>query len=234
MRGSMDSQALGAARSRRGFYRILATGYLQEPGTGFVGTICHPALLADLEDAFDRDCVLPLKRFRKTFKGNCRRVFLDYQALFKAPLKRYVAPYESVYLDGTVREGRREDGFIMGPSHRSVAAFYSRAGHPLSSHCGELADYIGNELDFISHLCGEEVEAILGGERSKARSCREVERQFLEEHLGKWVQRLAARILSKAATGLYKGMALITSAFVLDDLEALRESRSFRVFPSAG
>lgn len=221
----MEPQPIETAGSRRDFYGFLARAYLKEPSEDMVGGLCDLGLLADLEESFGKETVLPLRRFQPSFDGDCKKVRLDFHALFKAPVKRYVAPYESVHVDGRKVDGREEDGLLMGPSHRQVLSFYKKAGFSLSPESGELADYIGNELEFLSRLCDEEVQACSKGDEELARRCRAVQLEFLEQHLGKWVQSLAERTRRKAITGLYKGIARLTSAFVLGDMEALRESR---------
>ena len=57
----------------------------------------------------------------------------------------------------------------------------------------------------------------------EARKCLEVQRDFLNEHLGKWVPKLSADILKSARREFYKAIAKITEGYVEMDKKLVEE-----------
>lgn len=65
-----------------------------------------------------------------------------------------------------------------------IAGFYRAIGFTFS---GERPDHIGAELEFMHLITLKEAEALLKKEEEKSELCKNVERKFLQDHLGRWV-----------------------------------------------
>jgi anaerobic sulfite reductase subunit A len=77
-----------------------------------------------------------------------------------------------------------------------------------ASGFAEPEDHIGMELQFMNHMCEKTNMALENGRLADANTCLEVQRDFLDEHLGKWA--LSADILKSARGDFYKAVAKIT------------------------
>jgi len=87
----------------------------------------------------------------------------------------------------------------------------------------EPEDHIALELQFMTHLCEKTSTAIKDGDLSDAKKYLEVQRDFLNEHLGKWVPELTADILKSAKREFYKAVAKITRGYIEMDKKVILE-----------
>lgn len=139
----------------------------------------------------------------------------DHVALFIAPGDKYVPPYESVYTDRDSLTGR---ALVMGPSTIKVREFYAKAG---LSPLGELPDHIGIEMAFMGLLCEKEAELWSTGNEERARHYRKQEKEFLQQHLSRWIDEYLDAITSKAGTGFYRAIARLAKDFIHLELKYL-------------
>jgi TorA maturation chaperone TorD len=98
--------------------------------------------------------------------------------------------------------------------------------------CKELPTHIGVELSFMNFLCEREAAAKTAKEKNGLQDqdqtkiadsvgYRELQIKFLQEHLNAWFPQLNQTIQSKAKTQFYRGLALITEAFLAVDTAGL-------------
>ncbi len=127
----------------------------------------------------------------------------DYENLFLIPASRYVHPYESVYLE--------KNGLLWGETTMQVKNLYDRVGFLHEEY--EVPDHIGVELLFMSALCDEE-DKVSETDPVGARKAHGLQLEFVEQHLSRWVDKLADNITKKSATPLYRGLAEMTREYI--------------------
>lgn len=182
-----------------------------------------PSFLQDLVETFGNSNSEYLLNFSKRFDGNYEVANQDYMDLFRVPLSKYVTPYESVYRDKRIVAGREVGSLLMGESTLAVKNMYSRVGLEISKDFAELPDHLGTELYFMYYLCGLEKNAWEREEKEEALRLLSIERDFLNDHLSKWISDVCEDMIKKAETDFYKGIATITKAFIFQDLETLAQ-----------
>jgi TorA maturation chaperone TorD len=122
---------------------------------------------------------------------------IDDTHLFKDPVAR-IAPYEA----DEVRRFMAEVGFAVPPEG------------------GELPDHISVELAFMGELARREAGALGAGDQETAEFSASVQRRFLAAHLGRWAERFARKVWSRATTPFYAAMAELLAEFVAEERNA--------------
>ena len=135
----------------------------------------------------------------------------EYARLFLGP-REVVAPlHESAYLSGTSR--------MFTAETLAVRAFYEQFGYTMKAKNREPEDSVGVELEFLRNLC-ERCLALLEGEDDACDAIGEVERllnaqrTFKAQHLDRWVQTFAQRVVSHDESGYY----VVWATFLIDML----------------
>lgn len=96
-----------------------------------------------------------------------------------------------------------------------LAAFYRAFGLELTPDASERHDHICIELEFMSVLTAKEAYALehqLDPEQLAV--CRAAQKNFLREHLGRWVPAFARRLLDGVGEGALWMLANFTRAFI--------------------
>lgn len=119
-------------------------------------------------------------------------------------------PYESVY--------HAEEGAGIWQTIPEIKRCYAAAGASVPAESGEMADYIGLELDFMRYLSEKEAQAWRSGQEAEADQWREREEGFLRDHVVTWVPRFCDLMREDATLGFYQGLAAVTKGFVLSDM----------------
>jgi putative dimethyl sulfoxide reductase chaperone len=104
-----------------------------------------------------------------------------------------------------------------------VLKLYRSMGVDKSNQFKEPEDHVSLELQFMTHLCDKTNSALKENNVSEARRCLEMQRDFLTEHLGKWIPKLCADILKSAKLEFYKAIAKITKGYVEMDKTLVTE-----------
>jgi putative dimethyl sulfoxide reductase chaperone len=123
----------------------------------------------------------------------------DYARLFEKSLDR-VSPHESAY--------RWKDAGDLGRAgvdlRRSLQHQYSLFG----VHCLHgREDHATVELEFMAYLCDREAIFWLAGSSRTARELRSRERDFVDDHLGRWLPEFCRRLRDRAAHSFYGFLA---------------------------
>jgi len=121
-------------------------------------------------------------------------------------------PCETPYTTRDVYQETQELSDIRG--------FFRAFGLDLADK--ERPDHISVELEFMQFLTYKEAYALRNHGPAKARLCRDVQRKFMKDHLGRWAHRFAGRLAGKAGGGYFARVASLTAAFVAADLAFLR------------
>jgi putative dimethyl sulfoxide reductase chaperone len=94
-----------------------------------------------------------------------------------------------------------------------LASFYRAFGLEVTEDAGERQDHISLELEFMCVLAAKEAYA-LEHQLDDLALCRDAQRRFLKEHLGRWVPAFARRLAQGAAGTPLEALARVTRAFV--------------------
>ena len=96
-----------------------------------------------------------------------------------------------------------------------LAAFYRAFGLEVAADAGERHDHICLELEFMCVLAAKEAYALEHQLDTEDLSlCRDAQKQFLREHLGRWTPAFARRLARMAGDTALGALANLTRAFV--------------------
>ncbi len=119
--------------------------------------------------------------------------------LFIGPFDLLAPPYGSVYLD--------EDRLVMGDTTMDAMNCYARAGLDPSREVHEPPDHITTELEFMYYLAYQQVtqDDVL---------YLDLQREFLANHLSRWVPSFSQRIVAADLGPFYTNLARVTAGFI--------------------
>jgi TorA maturation chaperone TorD len=171
-----------------------------------------------------------LAEFTTTLKESERdKVLLElaaeYAGLFLGVRQMPPHPSESVYTS--------KERLIMQKARDEVLMIYRSMGLQRFDKFREPEDHIAIELQFMAEMCGKTSEALKNGKNAEAKKYLDVQRDFLNDHLAKWVPMFAADILKGAKREFYKAIAKITKGYVETDKEVVLEMIDKLSMPSA-
>jgi DMSO reductase family type II enzyme chaperone len=105
-----------------------------------------------------------------------------------------------------------------------LAAFYRAFGMEVADTAGERPDHIGMELEFMAILTAKEAYALEHQlDEGQRQLCRQAQKKFLREHLGRWSPAFARRLERAATSPALAALARFTTEFIVG------ECRSFGV-----
>lgn len=194
-------------RARANFYEFLSRMFMEEPPIELAEDIAEGKLVFPQTSSFNRDFAQGLSLFAKYTEDNrgapdihemlCR----EYTRLFIGPVP-VMFPYESKYVDGS----------IMGKSLIKIKEIYRQAGLNKVRDYHEPEDHIAVELGFMGHLCREKSEGVL-----------KMQRDFLKDHLMKWVPGFCDELFETSKSDLFRGIGKIAKGFLVSEEELLNE-----------
>ena len=203
------SDALRRALSRAAIYRVLATAFTY-PHRGHADDIARATAAAlGGAPATVRSTLAELARRLDAHEADA--LAEQYVALFDRPVAG--PPYEGAY--GTPQMS----GKAMHLA--DIAGFYAAFGMMASGRQPDADDHIGAELEFMGALVWKEAWARAHRNTDHAAIARDAQRTFLEEHLGRWGDAFAARVLDAAPAGLYGTAARLLRLWLLDECTRL-------------
>ena len=99
-----------------------------------------------------------------------------------------------------------------------LGAFYAAFGLEMTPDAAERQDYISIELEFMSVLAAKEVYALEHQlEDEQATVCRDAQKKFLREHLGRWTPAFTRRLARMAGETTLGALAEFTREFITED-----------------
>jgi putative dimethyl sulfoxide reductase chaperone len=140
---------------------------------------------------------------------------VEYAGLFLGVWRTPAHPSESSY----ATEGQ----LIMAKARDEVLKIYRSMGANKIPEFAEPEDHIAIELQFMAYLCDKITAALKNRDIPEARKCLEVQEDFLNDHLGRWLPKLATDILKSARHEFYKAIAKITEGYVEMDKKVIAE-----------
>jgi DMSO reductase family type II enzyme chaperone len=141
----------------------------------------------------------------------------EYVRVFGHTLGQECPPYETQYGGN---KGEPVQIFQQTQELGDIAGFYRAFGLEVSDHTKERLDHISIELEFMAYLVYKEAYALASDGVERADICREAQRKFLNDHLGRWVPLFTRSLEAKAQEGFYQRLAQLTERFLVLETEA--------------
>src|SRR3989339_1086315 len=193
---------------RSNFYFFLSSIFLKPPTTDTIKILMELKRSPEFSNFVSARAKEFLLKMENINDGELENIVQEYHDLFKVPLSKYVAPYESVY----------RNGHLNGQSAMDVNKIYKRLGFQIPHEYYELPDHIGIELAFLATLCKEEQKAWKEKNAKLARSLCDIEERFLKDHIACWLSKLCNTICEKTKDNFYICIAEINLDFVQFDI----------------
>jgi DMSO reductase family type II enzyme chaperone len=96
-----------------------------------------------------------------------------------------------------------------------LAAFYRAFGLEVAEDAGERQDHICLELEFMCVLAAKEAYAHEHQvDADQLAQCRDAQKKFLREHLGRWTTAFARRLAAATSDPALRALAEFTRAFI--------------------
>lgn len=83
------------------------------------------------------------------------------------------------------------------------------------------ADHIASQLELMALMCAQEANSGEAGDLASVSEWTQEQRQFLDDHLSRWVPRFATRVASVGSPGFYRAAVIAVAAFIDHDRELL-------------
>ncbi len=139
---------------------------------------------------------------------------VEFTALFLGP-GGHISPHESVQIE--------QHGGYWGDATTAVRRFITETGIEYNADYNGIPDHISVELEFLAELARREGLAWAREDAVAAGNCLAYQRDFLEEHLGRWIDKFCSRVVETAEMSFYRDVAQVTAAFVHSEIEAVQE-----------
>lgn len=152
---------------------------------------------------------------RRNMKDVITELAVEYAGLFLSVWGTPAHPSESVYASGGTATMQKE--------RDEVLEMYTAEGVDKVKEFTEPEDHIALELQFISYLSDKTAKAAGKADLPETERLLEVQRSFLDKHLGKWIGSLAKDVLKQGRIAFYKGTSLMAEGFVEEDAKSLVE-----------
>lgn len=196
---------------RAALYEMFASLYLQVPTIDTVQRI--PEILKEAREiltSIDFEPLIEEAQKKDKLVDNEKNKILQqeyYDHLFIPSTNNYIPPYESAVIQATKEENRKKRkwkyGSLWTNSTHHVSMCYDSVGfNPWDLNIEEglkqskIPDHIGFQLAFMAYLCHKEAmcnelvlenESDANKEKEDAKKWSKLQKQFLEEHLEKFV-----------------------------------------------
>jgi len=99
---------------------------------------------------------------------------------------------------------------------------YAQSGLSVSPSNGESADHAAVQMDFVSFLCGQEHQALMGGNHYLALEAVTRQRHFLWQHPCQWFPYMALKVSKRDRDGIYTLATQAAWSIVAHDVDFLR------------
>ncbi len=139
---------------------------------------------------------------------------VEFTALFLGP-GGHISPHESVQIES--------QGAYWGDATTAVRNFIEEAGMEFSSSYHGIPDHIAVELEFMAELNRRESVAWERSDVSAVGNIIAYQRDFIDEHLGQWVEKFCALVVATAELSFYRDVAKLTAQFIATETQAIEE-----------
>ncbi|MBM3875204.1 MAG: hypothetical protein FJ386_00575 [Verrucomicrobia bacterium] len=209
---SLLQDSIDLALARSFLHRLLACAFADptEDGWRWLGATETRAAFGSAIRAFKSPSLeaTALGFFRQLTPGSLGAFTDDYLAAFGHAARGGCPLNEIEYGE------LRADPLIQPHRLADLAAFYRAFGLEVGDDASERQDHVSIELEFMSVLAVKEALALehqLDEERSV---CREAQRDFLREHLGRWAPAFGRRLQGAVGDGALGSLGTFLVMFI--------------------
>lgn len=198
--------------ARADLCRFLSACYY-EPSPAFAEERLFESM-ADVAGALDAELDVAASELGQAFAAaEPQALLVDYTRLFLGPVRAVAMPYGSMWLPG--------DATLMQDSTMAVRELYAQGGFELGDDFADLPDHVAVELEFLYVLLLAELDARQVGDDVALQATLSIRRQFLQAHLGAWVDAFASAVTANAGTPFYRLLAELTRRVVAGERQHL-------------
>ncbi len=187
-------------------YRFLAASFYLPQKTIFSESNLFRSLSASLAIACPEAVVFSKKMELNYSMYTEEALQVDYARLFVGPYELLAPPYGSVYLE--------LGGRVMGETTIEVQKIYRSEGLAMDEDFKEMPDHIAVELEFMSFLVNEEIQALGAADLKTAETFQEKQKMFLNNYL-RWIPQFCSRIKEGTDNTFYRALADCLQEFVI-------------------
>jgi TorA maturation chaperone TorD len=185
--------------TRSNLYGFLAAIYRVEPTADLLRQIKHPSLLEALVNVG--------VTLEKDFLGAPEEQLLfelavEYTRVFIGPGK-HISPHESVHTQG-------HDESLWGRSTVAVKVFIESVSIEFRPDYHGMPDHISVELELMQKFTEAEANAWQRGDYAEATMWLQLEQEFTDSHLARWVPGFCDQVVEQAELSFYREMAMVT------------------------
>jgi TorA maturation chaperone TorD len=156
--------------------------------------------------------------FQNSEKELLENLAVEYTRLFVGPGK-HISPHESVQHK---KEGV-QSGQLWGELTAEVKKIIESSGLKYTSEYTGLPDHISVELEYMQRVVQREAQAWKADDDKTARLCLKNEKNFIEEHLARWVPDFCEKVIEAADFPFYREMARLTRSFIEFEKQELKK-----------
>ena len=227
MQPESAQELISTNNDRKALYEFLATVYAKEITVDFLRELrTKTDFLLDAAGDLEirgtemADGFKQISRYASSLKEEVLEsvrldLAVEFARLFLGVGHMRFHPSESSYMT--------REHLVMQKPRDLVVKVYRDMGAAKVNGFAEPEDYIALELQFMAYLCEKTNIALRGDDLLATRKYLEVQRDFLNEHLGKWVPKLTADIIRSSKSEFYKSAAKITKGYVEEDKKTVLE-----------
>ena len=210
----MEKNESTYAEERAQAYGLFSALFLNEPSDSLLQALSEQGAAQGESDENPWSiCATWLadKSAQDGFEAAREDVWVDFANLFANASTDAIHPFESVYLG--------PDKLLMQPQRDEVVAAYLEESFAVDESYHLPEDHASFELAFLSELCAQEAQA----QPDEAKRLRDVQAQFLFEHVLAWIPELCSDMQEHAHTAFYKAFALACTQFLNAEARYLEE-----------
>ena len=208
------------AEYRSNLYALLASVYIQIPERKTLSLHWEPTLkLLEFPQKEAEKSLQEIEEGQRLIKDyisreniSCEERLInlskEWTRLFRGvDIKGPHPPYESLYRTGKLQDKPAQE----------INRLFSKMGIRVPEEWHQPSDYIGVELDFMHLLCAKEREAWEEKHIGSVHEISEIEKSFLENHLGLWIPIFCGKMIELAREDFHKGIARLTKGLIRYD-----------------
>ncbi len=198
---------MNVTETRKAYYGLFSRIFLSE---------MDEESLKAMEESEDFEVLFPKYAKWDKRKENKKELIERYLNVdFADVTLLHLIPYESFYV--------REDAMIESGGANPVVSFYNDFGFRADLDRARVVspDHIGVELEFMHLLCSKELEALKDENEEAANFIRNLQKDFLREHILKWAFMYLMNVYEEARYPFYKDASKALLEFLLEDFEYL-------------
>lgn len=200
---------------RAAIYKLLSECY-RSPDESLIPLVNE---LQQVMDGYDLGKTEKLDIAEIFSKENIEELKVEHARLFVGPFTLLAPPYGSMYMESAEQ--------LMTESAMNVLRWYEAEGMDVALL--DMPDHIRVELEFMYLLSFRESKTvegngIAGNERTDVLALRKKQRDFLLQHLGRWISEFEKKVIENSKSDFYNELASLTASFIQRDVADLTEA----------